>query len=359
MTLFPLMFHPLWRLSLEHEIFMKVALSLAEKGAGWCEPNPMVGAVIVKNGKIISYGYHRKFGQPHGEAVAIKRAGEKAKGATLYVNLEPCCHFGKTPPCCEAIWKSGIKKVVASIQDPNPLVSGKGFSFLKEKGVEVIKGILEEDAEQINRHFLWFHRKKRPWLTGKMAMTADGSTVWRERWISSEQARKFAHWLRATHMGIMVGINTVLEDDPILNIRHPAFAEKKITKIILDTELKIRKNAKVFSTKDPIIIFTASNRKIKAEGVETVKISRGKGGINIEEVLKALAERKIISVLVEGGATLMSNLIKQRKLNELYLIHSPKLGGTKKLTVSGRKIISSKTWIKGNETYTDLELEAV
>lgn len=335
-----------------------MALSLAKRGMGWTEPNPLVGSVIVKDGRIVSRGFHRKFGEAHAEAAAIEAAGERARGATLYVNLEPCCHSGKTPPCCHKIWKAGIKRVVASIEDPNPLVKGKGFAFLKEKGIEVIVGVGSEQAEELNRHFLWFHRRGRPWVTGKMAMTSDGATVWKEKWISSGRARKFAHWLRATHMGIMVGINTILNDNPKLNVRHPRFMGKKITKIILDSDLKINMDADVFKTGDRVIVFTASDRRFEMEGVEIIRVPRREYGLDLEEVLTVLAEKNIISVLVEGGVTLMSTLLKRGLLNELYLVHSAKLGGTHRMEIPPVEIASAKVWHRADETFTQIILKS-
>ncbi len=326
------------------EYFMRMALSLAKRGAGRTHPNPMVGAVVVKDGRIISTGYHQGFGLAHAEAVALQKAGERARGATLYVNLEPCCHQGKTPPCCLAIWKAGIKRVVVAVQDPNPLVNGKGIDFLRAKGIEVRLGVLREEAEELNRAFLFFHRSFRPWLTGKMALTADGAAVWKEKYISSPQSLLFAHWLRATHMGIMVGANTVLKDDPLLNVRHPKFQGKRIIKIVLDSKLRIPPNARLFSTGDPVLIFTTSDRSFENPKAEIIRVEKGEKGLSLQEVLHHLAQRNIISVLVEGGPTLMASLLEEGFLNELYLIHTPKIGGEKRLSVKPRSATLKKHW---------------
>ncbi len=326
------------------EYFMRMALSLAKKGAGKTHPNPMVGAVIVKEGRIISTGYHRAFGAPHAEAEAIKKAGKQARGATLYVNLEPCCHQGKTPPCCEAIWRAGIKRVVVAVKDPNPLVNGRGIDFLRSKGIEVRVGVLKEEAEELNRAFLFFHRHRRPWLTGKMALTADGAAVWKEKYISSPQSLLFAHWLRATHMGIMVGVGTVLKDDPLLNVRHPRFQGKRITKIVLDSRLRTPPQAKLFSTGDPVLIFTSSGKTFQNPAAEIIRVSSGEKGLCLKEVLYHLARRNIISVLVEGGPTLMASLIEEGLLNELYLVHTPKIGGEKRLVLRPGPVVLKKHW---------------
>ncbi len=326
------------------EKFMRIALSLARKGLGRTQPNPMVGAVVVKDGRIISAGYHRSFGSPHAEAEALKKAGERAKGATLYVNLEPCCHHGKTPPCCQAIWKAGIKRVVISLMDPNPLVNGKGIEFLRERSIEVKIGVLEKEATYLNRHFLFYHREKRPWLTGKMALTADGAARWREKYLSSPQSLRFAHWLRATHMAIMVGINTVLEDDPLLNVRHPGFSGKKIYKVILDSRLRTPPDARIFTTGDPVLIFTSSQKELPVQEVEIIRVKEEVGFLSLREVLRELASRGIISVLVEGGPTLISNLIEENLLDELILVHTPRLGGEKRLSFSPSEVHMVKHW---------------
>ncbi len=326
------------------EHFMRLALSLARKGMGRTHPNPMVGAVVVKEGRIVSTGYHRGFGLPHAEAVALERAGERARGATLYVNLEPCCHQGKTPPCCQAIWRAGIRRVVVAVQDPNPRVNGRGIEFLRSRGIEVRVGVLAREAEELNRAFLHFHRRGKPWLTGKMALTADGATVWKEKYISSPQALLFAHWLRANHMGIMVGINTVLKDDPLLNIRHPRFKGKKIVKIILDSYLRTPYRARLFTTGDPVLIFTSSPKPFDNPQAEIVRIPGKEGKLSLREVLRQLAEREIISVLVEGGPSLMGSLADEGLLNELYLVHSPKIGGKRRLEISPTSVDLKKHW---------------
>ncbi len=326
------------------EKFMKIALSLAKRGYGKTSPNPLVGAVIVRDGEIVATGYHRGFALPHAEAEALKKAGEKAKGATLYVNLEPCCHHGKTPPCCEAIWKAGIKRVVISIPDPNPLVNGKGIKFLMERGIEVKTGVLARQATYLNRHFLLFHREKRPWITGKMALTSDGAARWKERYLSSPQSLRFAHWLRATHMAIMVGINTVLEDNPLLNVRHPRFAGQKITKVILDTNLRTPPEARLFTTGDPVLIFTSKEGEFPGGRAEVIKVKKEKGHISLKEVMNHLARRGIISVLVEGGPTLLSSMIKQGLVDELFLVHTPAIGGEKRLDFSPVEPVHIRHW---------------
>lgn len=203
----------------DDERFMRRALELAERGLYTASPNPMVGAVLVKDGEIVAEGWHERVGMPHAEAVAIGKAGERAKGATLYVNLEPCCFHGRTPPCTKAIIEAGIRRVVVATRDPNPLVNGKGIEELKAAGVEVVEGVLKEEAERLNEQFLTFMRKRRPFFALKFAMTLDGKIASRmgaSRWITSEGARRLAHELRARHDAVMVGVRTVLLDNPLL-----------------------------------------------------------------------------------------------------------------------------------------------
>ena len=313
---------------MQDNYYMRIALALAEKGKGWTHPNPMVGAVIVKEDRIISWGYHPAWGQPHAERIAIEKAGKEAEGATLYVNLEPCCHYGKTPPCCEAIVKAGIGKVVAAMRDPNPLVNGKGLSYLRNHGVEVVEGVLEDEARRLNRAFIFFHETGLPWITGKIALTADGKPVRPERWITSEKARELVHEIRAEHQAIMVGSGTVLADDPLLTVRHPAFKGKRITRVIIDTHLRTPPEAKLFSAPDPVIIFTAEERKSPLrEKAEIVRVETEGEGLDLLEVLKHLASKGIISVLVEGGPTLLSSLLNQQLVNEILIFQAGKLGG--------------------------------
>ncbi|MDD5492289.1 MAG: bifunctional diaminohydroxyphosphoribosylaminopyrimidine deaminase/5-amino-6-(5-phosphoribosylamino)uracil reductase RibD, partial [bacterium] len=225
----------------KHEKYMKLALQLAEKGKGKVFPNPMVGAVLVKNGKIISQGYHRYFGGAHAEVEAINNATQPVAGADLYVALEPCAHYGKTPPCTEAIIKAGIKNVYIAMLDPNPLVAGKGIKKLRQHHIPVIAGITTEKAALLNREYIHYIKHKRPYVIMKWAMSLDGKIATRtgdSKWISNEQARKYAHSLRANVEAIIIGINTVLKDDPSLTVRGITGAKNPV-RIILDHHLRI------------------------------------------------------------------------------------------------------------------------
>lgn len=314
---------------------MKIALNLAEKGKGFTSPNPLVGAVVVKNGRIVGKGFHRRAGEPHAEAIALEEAGKEAEGATLYVNLEPCIHWGKTPPCAEKIKNARIKRVVIGTVDPNPLVNKKGIEFLQESGIETRVGVLEEEAKEINRPFFKSITKGIPFVSVKMAMTLDGKVATSTRdskWISSEDSRKYVHLLRSENDAIIVGVGTIIRDDPLLTIRYGK--NKEIARAILDTKLSIPENSKIFETLDKgkIIIFTGriknyeKFRRLKDIGVEIVPFDTEER-IPILEVLKYLNKIGINSVLAEGGFRLVTSLIEGSFVDRFYIFVSPKLVG--------------------------------
>ncbi len=245
------------------EQYMRLAINLAKKGMGKTSPNPLVGAVVVKNDEIVGKGYHKRSGEPHAETNALKACGNKAKNATLYVNLEPCCHHGKTPPCTDIIIKSGIKKLVCAALDPNPQVNGRGISILREGGVEVDLGILEKEAEKLNEVYLKFITTGLPFVMLKVAQTLDGKIATKlgnSKWITQEDSRRFVHSLRASVDAVLVGANTVKRDDPELTV-HSAKGENPI-RIILDSTGKISKNSKVIkgSKNGKTIIATANHK---------------------------------------------------------------------------------------------------
>ena len=312
------------------ENFMKLALELAKKRKGYTHPNPTVGAVVVKNGKILGLGYHEKAGKPHAEVVAISQAGKEAKGSTLYVTLEPCTHFGRTPPCTDLIIKSGIKRVVVATLDPNPLVSGKGVERLKKAGIDVSVGILEKEAREINEDFFTYITKKRPYITLKWAQTLDGKLATEEgksKWISSFESRKYAHKLRLEATAVLVGVNTVIKDDPQLTVRY-IHSQKQPTRIILDPELKVPLNAKVLNTEEAkTLIITQKNNekvnKVKEKGAEVLII----GDYLIENILKELYKREIMHVLVEGGAFTLSRFLEKKIFDRICVFIAPKIMG--------------------------------
>lgn len=316
----------------EEAYFMKLALRLARRGAGWVSPNPMVGAVLVKDGRVISTGYHRRYGGDHAEVDAIKRAKEPIEGATLYVNLEPCCHWGKTPPCTEAILRAGIKRVVIANLDPNPLVGGKGIEILKSHGIEVEVGVLEEEGRLLNRAHFKYYEEGLPLVTAKWAQSLDGriATITGDsKWISSERSRRYAHRLRALHDAVIVGIGTVLKDDAELTVR--LLKGKSPLRVVLDSKLSIPLEAKVLKGEAKTLLVTtlkASPEKeaiLREKGVEVVRIGQEK--VDLHGLLRALAERKVLSVLVEGGKEVLTEFIKKGLVDRVMVFISPKIIG--------------------------------
>ena len=328
--------------------FMKRALFLARKGAGFVNPNPMVGAVIVKNGKIIGEGYHERYGQLHAERNALKNCTESPKGSTMYVTLEPCCHYGKTPPCTEAIIENGIAKVVVGTLDVNPIVAGKGVEILRENGIEVEVGLLQEECKSLNRIFNKYVSTKLPYVVMKYAMTADGkiaTTTGQSRWITGESARKEVHRLRKNLSGIMVGVSTVIADDPSLDCRLNEDVQNPV-RIICDTNLRTPINSRVVSTAHNIrtIIATACEDDDKTyeyekRGCEVLTVPKTPEGIDLNELMKELGGIGIDSILLEGGGTLNFSALKSKIVDEIHVHMAPKIfGGDSKSPVAGKGI---------------------
>ncbi|MFN3598242.1 MAG: bifunctional diaminohydroxyphosphoribosylaminopyrimidine deaminase/5-amino-6-(5-phosphoribosylamino)uracil reductase RibD [Aquificaceae bacterium] len=320
--------------------FMERALELAKRRKGLTHPNPTVGCVIVKDGKVVGEGYHERAGMPHAEVVALEKAGERAKGATLYVTLEPCTHFGRTPPCTDAIIRAGLKRVVIATLDPNPLVSGKGVGRLKNAGIEVSVGVLEEEAKKLNEDFFTYISQKRPYITLKWAQSIDGSMATREgdsKWISGEESRCFAHQIRSEATAILVGVNTALRDDPELTIR--AFPwERQPTRIVLDPQLRIREDLRLIRDgKAPTLIITSSENKEKIKrledlGIKVVFAPTMEGKLNLREVLRELYFMEIMHLLVEGGSITHTTFVKENLFDRLWVFLAPMLiGGGKRV----------------------------
>ena len=316
------------------EYYMKRALALARRGQGLTSPNPMVGAVVVsEDGEIIAEGYHKRFGALHAERDALEKLDYKARGCTLYVNLEPCCHWGKTPPCTEAIIKAGIKRVVVGTLDPNPLVAGKGVSILKQHGVEVKVGVLEELCRKLNRGFFKWIRQKRPYVILKWAQTLDGKLATLKgdsRWISSSVALRHAHRLRAFADAVLVGKQTALLDNPELTVRLCKGVSP--VRVVLDERMELPLDLKLFKTPPKTILFACriddkKARALEERGVEVVEV-KGNDGVDLEEVLVQLGERGITTLLVEGGAKLLGSFIKRRLWDEIQVIVAPMILGT-------------------------------
>ena len=322
------------------EIFMREALRIAKNAEGRTSPNPLVGAVIVREGKIIAEGWHRKAGTPHAEVHALNMAGELAKNSTLYVTLEPCSHFGRTPPCANKIVEAGIRKVVVAMKDPNPKVAGRGIEILKSAGIEVEVGILEEEAAKLNEVFLKWITKKLPFVTLKFACSLDGkiaTATGKSQWISCESSRKFTHHLRDINDAIMVGSRTVLADNPTLTTR--LVEGKNPVRVIVDSLAKTPLDFNVVTDKKAKTIFAvtenAPQEKISAlknSGVEIIFAGSG-DKVDLKILLEELAEREIASILVEGGGTLHFSLLEKNLADKIFAFIAPKIiGGKNALT---------------------------
>jgi len=311
---------------------MKKVLRLAAKAAGRTSPNPMVGAVLVKGGKIIAEDYHRKPGTPHAEALVIQKAREKSKGATLYVNLEPCCHTDKrTPPCTMAIINAGIKKVVIGMKDPNPKVSGKGIEKLKKAGIEIVSGILEEDAKKLNEAYIKYITTGKPFVTLKVAMTLDGKIATPEgesKWITGEKARREVHKLRGSVDAIMTAIGTVKVDDPQMTARGKGAKSPK--RIIIDPALEIPLDAKILQTPPETIIIT-ENTGNKAKKLEEtgIKLIHYNGKLDLKWLMEKLSKMEITSVLIEGGSSLNAHAFEDNIVDKVMFFIAPKIIGGK------------------------------
>ena len=327
--------------------YMQMAYGLAEKALGQASPNPYVGALVVKDGRLVGHGHHEGAGRPHAETVALRRAGRRAKGATLYVTLEPCVHWGRTPPCADEVCASDLSRVVVSALDPNPLVYRKGIRRMKAAGLEVNVGVLAERNLRLNEFYIKYITRKVPFVTLKAAVSLDGKMATRtfdSRWISSPAAREYIHCLRGEYDALLVGLKTVLRDDPLLTVRHPNWPKKKITRVILDGELRFPPGARLLSTLDRgrIIVFTrgdaplAKIRALGKKGVEVV-ILPGRGpNLDLGPVLDELGRREIASVLVEGGGATNSAFLDGKLADKVLLTISPRfIGGRDAVSVFG------------------------
>lgn len=324
--------------------YMKIALDLAKGTKGQTSPNPVVGAVIVNQGRIVGMGAHLKAGQPHAEVHALNMAGSLAKNSTLYVTLEPCSHFGRTPPCAERIVAEQVKRVVVATLDPNPLVSGMGIDLLEKAGIEVTVGVLEQEAKQLNESFNKYITTRMPFVTVKTAMTLDGKIATytgSSKWITGEKSRAYVHQLRHEHDAIMVGIGTILKDNPSLTVRTEVEGLNPI-RIVVDSKLRIPLDAKVvIDGKAPTWIFTTnqvSEQKINEltkMGIQVI-VTKGEESVLLQEVLQYLGKNHVTSVFVEGGSTLTGSLFDHGLIDKYIGFIAPKLvGGFQSLTSIG------------------------
>lgn len=323
--------------------FMQLALDLAKQGEFTTTPNPSVGCVLVKDGKVVGKGFHAKAGEPHAEVMALREAGEKARGATAYVTLEPCSHFGRTPPCAKGLVEAGVSKVIAAMCDPNPQVAGKGLQILSDAGIESAVGLLEENAEQLNKGFLKRMRTGKPFVQLKLAMSIDGKTAMasgESKWITGAQARADVQQYRAKASAILSTSQTVSADDPSLNVRweelppdvkadYPQEKLRQPVRVILDSSHKVRSDFKVFLTESPVWLVGEEDYSLTdfPHFTDYLKLDRNQGETRLQALMLALGKRQINTLWVEAGATLAGALIVENLVDELIIYMAPKLLG--------------------------------
>ncbi len=323
---------------LEDIEYMRRAMELAERGVGFTNPNPMVGAVIVKGGKVIGEGWHERCGEWHAERNAFKNCAVSAEGATMYVTLEPCCHYGKTPPCTEAIIEHGIARVVIGMEDPNPLVAGKGIALLREAGIEVVCGVEEEALREQNRVFLKYISTKLPWVAMKTAMTLDGKIATRtgdSKWITGAEARAYVHELRHRFMAIVVGIGTAVADDPLLNCRIEGRGVRQPIRVVVDSNARLSLDCQLVKTAGEYRTIVAHTRfapeesvkALRETGVEMLLCKEKEGLVDVRNLLELLGQSGIDSILLEGGGSLNYTFLAEGLADELYAFIAPKIVG--------------------------------
>jgi diaminohydroxyphosphoribosylaminopyrimidine deaminase/5-amino-6-(5-phosphoribosylamino)uracil reductase len=317
------------------EFYMQRAIELAKRGEGFVSPNPLVGAVIVKDGKIIGEGWHERCGELHAERNALKNCKEPTQGSTIYVTLEPCCHYGRTPPCTKAIIEAKISRVVIGSRDPNPLVSGKGAEILRNAGIEVIEDFMRDECDKLNPIFFRYITTKLPYVSLKYAMTADGKIATysgKSKWITNEFSRNDVHRLRKKHRAIMVGIGTVLADNPMLNCRIEN--GRNPIRIVCDSKLRIPLDCNICKTANEIstlVVSAIENSEKQSElekmGVKTLILPDKNGKVDLKKLMQYLGEKSIDSVLIEGGGTLAYSALQAKIVNHIYSYIAPKIFG--------------------------------
>lgn len=346
------------------EKYMRLAMQLAGNAIGRTSPNPLVGAVIVKDNRVVGCGWHRKAGTPHAEVHALNQAGELAQGADVYVTLEPCAHYGKTPPCAKALVEAKVKNVYGGLLDVNPKVAGKGFKILEDAGIHVEYGFLQDELRKQNEVFFKWIEHKKPFVVLKAAMTLDGkiaTATGQSKWITNETSRAYGYKLRDIYDGIMVGINTVIEDNPILTARVDG--GKNPIRIVVDSSLKIDINANVVQDKSAKTIIATTDKadkdkilKLQAQDVDVIVVDKDKNDkVDIEKLLDILGQQNICSILVEGGATLSGSFVAKKLVDKVYFFIAPKIIGGKeaKTPVSGTGILNLQEAL----TLKDIKIE--
>ncbi len=317
--------------------YMRRALRLARRALGGTSPNPLVGAVIVRGRRIVGEGFHRRAGLPHAEVEALRRAGAAARGATLYVTLEPCNHTGRTPPCCDAILAAGISRVVAAVADPNPRTNGRGIKRLRRAGIRLTVGVLEAEARELNAPFFKSMRTGLPWVVAKIAQSLDGkiaTSTGASQWITSPAARRLGHQWRARMDAVLVGVNTVLKDDPLLTVRAARRRAGRPLKVIVDSRLRTPPTARCLSSASPaptLIATTAGSKTRRAalarRGAEMVRLPPQRGRVPLRRLFRLLAERGVQSVLIEGGGEVLASAVEERLVDGVVWCIAPILIG--------------------------------
>lgn len=333
------------------EKYMRLAMQLAGNAIGRTSPNPLVGAVIVKDNRVVGCGWHRKAGTPHAEVHALNQAGELAQGADVYVTLEPCAHYGKTPPCAKALVEAKVKNVYGGLLDVNPKVAGKGFKILEDAGIHVEYGFLQDELRKQNEVFFKWIEHKKPFVVLKAAMTLDGkiaTATGQSKWITNETSRAYGYKLRDIYDGIMVGINTVIEDNPMLTARVDG--GKNPIRIVVDSSLKIDINANVVQDKSAKTIVATTDKadkdkilKLQAQDIDVIVVDKDENDkVDIEKLLDILGQQNICSILVEGGATLSGSFVAKKLVDKVYFFIAPKIVGGKeaKTPVAGTGILN-------------------
>jgi hypothetical protein len=346
------------------EKYMRLAMQLAGNAIGRTSPNPLVGAVIVKDNRVVGCGWHRKAGTPHAEVHALNQAGELAQGADVYVTLEPCAHYGKTPPCAKALVEAKVKNVYGGLLDVNPKVAGKGFKILEDAGIHVEYGFLQDELRKQNEVFFKWIEHKKPFIVLKAAMTLDGkiaTATGQSKWITNETSRAYGYKLRDIYDGIMVGINTVIEDNPMLTARVDG--GKNPIRIVVDSSLKIDINANVVQDKSAKTIVATTDKadkdkilKLQAQDVDVIVVDKDeKDKVDIEKLLDILGQQNICSILVEGGATLSGSFVAKKLVDKVYFFIAPKIIGGKeaKTPVAGTGILNLQEAL----TLKDIQIE--
>jgi diaminohydroxyphosphoribosylaminopyrimidine deaminase/5-amino-6-(5-phosphoribosylamino)uracil reductase len=338
--------------------YMRMACRLALKAAGRTSPNPMVGAVLVRDGKIIATGYHKAAGTDHAEIVALKRAGKRARGATLFINLEPCSHFGRTPPCTRALITAGVKSVVAGIKDPNPRVAGRGFRELKRAGITVRAGLLEAECRALNEAFVKYMTRGVPFVTLKLAASLDGkiaTATGDSHWISGEESRHIVHRLRDRVDAVLVGSGTVIADDPQLTCRMKG--GRNPWRVVLDRRLRVSPAAQLLRQRDPEKTLIITSRRaparraqaLEAPGARVLRVAERNGKLRWRAILKKLASLGIQSILIEGGAAIAASALKEKGVDKILFFYAPKLiGGDGRAMIDGLGIRLANRALKLN-----------